>query len=323
MNNIKLGATLFCFTKEYAEKTMNLEDCIKAAKECGSEGYEIVGTQMVPTYPNVTQEFKEYITSLNEKYDIKAITYSANNDRGKRADRDLSDEEMLADAIIDLKAAYDLGCENIRIQYMLSPEAFGRLAPYAELYDIKCGIEIHNPETPSTPKIKEYIKAIDEVGSKHLGLIPDFGSFATRPNVPHWNKALAIGVKEEHLQMAAHFRYDNVPIEEAREQLMEIGAHPAINATLQGMYGFVQFSNKPDLDGLAEIIPYVIEFHGKFHHIDENGHEGSIPYPDIFRVIQESNFSGYIMSEFENEDMSSGVMRLEQHLALEKKLLNK
>ena len=42
----------------------------------------------------------------------------------------------------------------MRAQYMLSPQAFERLVPYAELYDIRVGIEIHNPESPLSPLMK-------------------------------------------------------------------------------------------------------------------------------------------------------------------------
>lgn len=51
MGNVKLGVTLYSFTKEYCEGSMDLEDCIRTAKEMGAEGFEIVATQMVPSYP--------------------------------------------------------------------------------------------------------------------------------------------------------------------------------------------------------------------------------------------------------------------------------
>ena len=44
MGNVKLGVTLYSFTKEYCEGTMTLEDCIATAKNLGAEGFEIVAT---------------------------------------------------------------------------------------------------------------------------------------------------------------------------------------------------------------------------------------------------------------------------------------
>ena len=38
MGNVKLGVTLYSFTKEYCEGSMDLEDCIRTAKEMGAGG---------------------------------------------------------------------------------------------------------------------------------------------------------------------------------------------------------------------------------------------------------------------------------------------
>ena len=139
MGNIKLGATLFCYGTEYARYQYDFEECVRQAAMAGAQGYEIVGTQMLPSYPNVSEEFLGLVQALKVKYGIGPVGYGANNDKGLLSDRNLTDDEMLADAILDLKAANKLGCKVMRVQYMMSPEAFGRLAPYAELYDVKCG----------------------------------------------------------------------------------------------------------------------------------------------------------------------------------------
>lgn len=325
MSNIKLGATLFCYGTEYARYQYDFEECVKQAALAGATGYEIVGTQMIPSYPNVNDEFLGLVNSLKAKYGIGPVGYGANNDKGMLHDRNLTDDEMLADAIIDLKAANKLGCKVMRVQYMLSPEAFERLAPYAELYDVKAGIEIHNPETPTSPKMMKYLEVIKRTGSKYLGFVPDFGCFAIAPNKPHWDKALAAGVKEEHLKMAAEFRYQGVDIEEARQKLMESGAHPAINGTLQGMYGFVQFSPKeklPELlNGLKEILPYCFEMHGKFHYLSEECVEPSIPYEEILGMLKDTDFDGYLICEYEDELYCGGTEFTRRQIAMERKLL--
>lgn len=160
MSNVKLGATLFCYGTEYARYEYDFEECVKQAALAGASGYEIVATQMIPSYPNVSDEFLGKVHALKEKYGIGPVSYAANNDKGMRNDRNLTDDEMLADAIIDLKAANKLGCKVMRVQYMMSPEAFERLAPYAELFDVRCGIEIHNPETPGSPCMQKYLSLI-------------------------------------------------------------------------------------------------------------------------------------------------------------------
>lgn len=324
--NIKIGATLFCYGTEFARYQYDFEECVKQAALAGATGYEIVGTQMLVGYPGVTDEFLGFIQKLKAKYGIGPVGYGANNDKGMRPDRNLTDDEMLADAIIDLKTAHKLGCKVMRAQMMLSPEAFERLAPYAELYDVKVGIEIHNPETPLSENMKQYLEVIKRTGSTYLGFIPDLGCFATKPNKPHWDKALKAGVSEEHLQAAAQMRYDGVPVQEAQEKLLAQGASPAIIPALQGMYGFVQF--RPEsalpalLDELKEILPYSFEIHGKFHYLDENNVEASIPYDDILAVIAESDFDGYIIGEYEDELYCGGTEFTKRQIKMLKRILN-
>lgn len=325
MSNIKLGATLFCYGTEYARFQYDFEECVKQAALAGAGGYEIVGTQMLPSYPNVSDEFLGLVNDLKVKYGIGPVGYGANNDRGMRCDRDLTDDEMLADTIIDLKAANKLGCKVMRSQYMLSPEAFERLAPYAELYDVKVGIEIHNPETPLSENMQKYLEVIKRTGSKYLGFVPDFGCLAVRPNKPHWDKALGRGVKEEHLQMVAEMRRNGVPQSEAAEKIMAAGANPAIMEALAGMYGFVQFRSEDELpkllDELKAILPYSFEMHGKFHYLDENCKEASIPYDEIFAFLKANDFDGYLISEYEDELYCGGTEFTKRHLEMGRRLL--
>jgi sugar phosphate isomerase/epimerase len=228
MNNIKLGVTLYCFTNEYAKGIYTLEDCIRVAAEIGAEGYEIVATQMIPSYPYISDKFLGEIKAISAAYGIEPICYAANTDRGMRVDRDLTEDEMLKLAINDLSSANKLGCKVMRAQYLLSPEAMGRLAPYAEDYGIKVGVEIHNPETPTSPIMQQYLEVFEKTGSKYIGFVPDFGCFATKPNKPHWDNALANGAPLELLEFAAKLRYNDVPRKEARAEIIKAGANGAV-----------------------------------------------------------------------------------------------
>ena len=328
MGNVKLGATLFCFGTEYARYEFDFEECVRQAAMAGAEGYEIVATQMIPSYPNVSDDFIGMVQRLKETYGIGPVCYGCNNDKGMMWDRNLTDDEMLADAIIDLKSANKLGCKVMRVQYMMSPEAFERLAPYAELYDVRCGIEIHNPETPASENMQKYLEVIKRTGSKYLGFVPDFGFLSVAPNRPMWLRALKNGVKEEHLNLAADLRRNGVSQEEAMAKVMEAGANPAIMPALSGMYGFVQFHDRKDFPGLLQelldILPYSFEMHGKFHYIEEDGKEGSIPYDEILPALAKSDFEGFLICEYEDEMKDGlGLERTRQMLAMEKKILGR
>jgi sugar phosphate isomerase/epimerase len=323
MSNIKLGVSLYSFTNEYIKGQLSLEDCIRTAAEFGVEGFELVGTQMLSSYPYVSDKVLGEFMAMTRYYGIEFASYGANTDRGLRSDRDLTEEEMLQSAIIDLKTASKLGAKVMRAQYLLSPTALGKLAPYAESYGVKVGVEIHNPETPSSPIMQQYLEVIQQTKSKYIGFTPDFGCFAVRPNKPHWDEALANGAPLELLEQAAKLRYKGVPREEARQLLLDAGANDAVLTALQGMYGFVTFYNEPDLAGLKRIMPYVVHFHGKFHYLDDNFEEASIPYQDILPVITETDFDGYIMSEYEDHNSGKAVEMTGRHLLMERKLLKK
>ncbi|MFV0556950.1 MAG: TIM barrel protein [Lactovum sp.] len=322
---MNIGATLFCYGTEYARGQYDFEACVRAAYLAGAQGYEIVGSQMLPDYPNVSEEFLGRIAKLESQYGIRPVSYGANNDKGMKHNRCLTDDEMLADAIIDLKTAHQLGCKVMRAQYMLSPEAFEKLVDYAEIYDVKVGIEIHNPETPLSEKMKAYIAVIEKTKSPYLGLIPDLGCFAVKPNRPHWLRALEAGVKEEHLELAAEFKYKDIPVDEAREKLLEAGASPTIFPALMGMYGFVQFNSKEKLPqllaDLKEVLKYSLEIHCKFHYLDENDVEASIPYPEIIELFKQENYQGNLICEYEDELYCGGTAFTKQQIKMLNRLI--
>ncbi len=328
MGSIKLGISLYSFTKEYVSGKFSLEDCIRKCAEFGVDGYEIVATQMVSSYPYVSDDFLARIKEYEYKYGVKPISYGANTDRGKLYDRDMNDSELVNDTIRDIQNAHKLGCKVIRAQFLLSPGNLVRIAPYAEEYDVKVGIEIHNPETPSTPVMQRYLEAIEKSGSKHIGFVPDFGCFATEPNIKSYYGALKNGADKKMLDYAVSLKKEGVPMEEAKRLLLEKNADPIVMGSFYNMYGYLTFHKEPDLEGLKRIMPHCIHFHGKFHCMKENGEEMSIPYRDILSTIYVSDYSGYIVSEYEGHDNQDqglvdydSVEAVRLHLEMERKLL--
>lgn len=320
MSKINLGISLFSFTQDYAKQELTLEDTMRIASEIGATGIEVVGSQMLDTYPFATAEFIDRFKRLCIKHSLEPICYGANTDRGMLFDRDLNEDELFSSTLIDLQTASQLGFSIMRVQFLLSASVLKRLEPYARKYGVKLGIEIHNPETPSTPKILDYLALFESIDSEFLGFIPDFGSFATKPNKPHWDQALADGVELEVLELAAKMKYEGVSQKEAFEVISKMDTTPSLMMALSGMYGFVTFYQTPDLEGLQRIMKYCIHFHGKFHFIDKNLVEASIPYKDILDVIYNSNFSGYIMTEYEDQSGPSEMM-INRHIEMEKRIL--
>ena len=325
MANIKTGITLFSLGTAFVRREMDFEDCVRAAAEMGAEGYEIVASESIPSYPYISDEFLGLVERCKDKYGIAPSCYAAQMDRGMLKDRDLTEDEMVARAITDVISANKLGCTVMREQYLLSPQGLERLAPYAELYNVRVGIEIHNPESPITPAMLDYLEMIERTGSKYVGFIPDFGCFATGPNKPIWDRALAGGASVEQLERCAKLKYEEVPKEEALKIMEEeCRKTPALSDAINIFYGFVQFkkSIKKELKGLKHIMPYCFEMHGKFHYVDENLHEPAIPYEEINPVSAETGFNGYIMTEYEDEGGYDAIEQCTRHIAMIKKIMN-
>lgn len=319
MSHIKLGVTLYSFTYEYLTGRYTFEDCIRKCAELGVDGYEIVATQMIPSYPYISREFLGKVRKYGAEYGVYPVCYGANTDRGMRFDRDLTDEELVASTLRDIRAAHELGCRVIRAQFLLSPENLVKVAPYAEEYGIRIGIEIHNPETPSTPMMQRYLEAIEKSGSKYIGFVPDFGAFADRPNIDSYQHALERGADKPMLDYAVSLRYDGVDMREAERLLIEKHADPEVMSSFYGMYGFLTFRKHPDFEGLRRILPYCFHFHGKFHYMKDDGNEMSIPYDALLPIVEDSDFDGYIVSEYEAGGESFEMVR--RHIEMERRIL--
>lgn len=318
MGKTKIGVTLYSFTTEYCKGIMSFEDCIRTAKELGAEGFEIVATQMIPSYPAVDDKFLGELKAICSYYAIEPVSYGANCDRGLRYDRNLTGDEMVAMAVNDIKNANKMGCHVLREQCLIGSENFRKLIPYCEAYDVKVGIEIHNPDSPITPMTQSYLDVIKESGSKYLGLIPDFGCFAIRPNKLTWDRAIAKGANPKHMELAKQCRYEGMSQEETSARLKEDGAAMPVFEFIRDAYGFQQFKKDVtnELEGFQEIIPYCVHMHGKFYYMHEDLTEASMPYDDIMKVVRNSDYEGYIVSEYEEYNSGRSIEQIARHLKM-------
>lgn len=325
MNQIKLGVTTHSYVAEWVDRTATLEDMYRHIAELGLDGIEIVETSMFPDYPYVSDRYAGEIKRLERAYGVKLVALSANMDCGKRWDRDLTDQEKLKIVIQDLQNANKLECPVLKSQYLITPRVMQMAEKYARAYGVKLTIEIHNPETPTSPVMTEYYNMFEETGSDYLGFVPDFGMLANRPNKAEMDRAVAGGARQEIVDYAIQLRYDGVSREEGRSLLTERGALPQEMGLFESMYGYMQFSKTPDYDGLRKIMKYCPHMHGKFIDILEDGTESTIPYPEVLKVLAEEGYSGYVVSEFEGQvkpDRSS-FDYVREHISLQREILNR
>lgn len=82
--------------------------------------------------------------------------------------------------------------------------------------------------------------------------------------------------------------------------------------------------NEPE--DIIPLLPYVYCIHAKFHKIDENFVETTIPYQRILEILMEHEWDGYMLSEYEGADKYDpsyevGQMLRKQHIMM-KRILN-
>ncbi len=86
---------------------------------------------------------------------------------------------------------------------------------------------------------------------------------------------------------------------------------------------FLQFRKdcNKELEGLKEIMPHCFHMHGKFHYLSEDLVEASIPYDQILDVVKNSDYDGYIVSEYEDHESGNAVEMTRRHQAMMRKIL--
>lgn len=308
MSRIKLGITLYSFTNEQRDYGWTTEDCIRACAELGVSGIEIVAAQTFGKnypWPSIKEIYQ--VRSLCEHYGLEIAAYSAQADRGKRfQDIDMSDEDMFTYALNDLKYAYEIGAKAQRQQNNLSPKALEMLAPWAEKYKVKVGIEMHQPMTPCEPNSMVFNRVIEKVDSPYIGWVPDFGMFSEAK----YNMRFASQVRGYPSRMnipdkvVDYFEtHQGISLEQAKEDMKKFDLTDwqkkimAVYFTVGDTAGESRNTLWEDFEKVT--LPHAVHMHGKFHSLNESGDDENIPTKKVLQVIRKSDYEGYISIEYE------------------------
>lgn len=320
-SDIKLGISLYSYTNEFYEREFSFEDCLIKTEQLGATGIEIVASQMLEGYPWPTEKTIDRCRALFEKHHLEPVAYGASVDRGLRSDRDLTQKELLAGLTDDIRNAARLGCSIVRTQFLLSPEVLEQAQDVAESFQVKVGIELHNPSTPRSPEIAAYTRMFERVKSPWLGLVLDFGTYQERPDKFARDSFLEKGVRPEVFDLIADGIENSIPKAEIAAKLKDL---KAIGPEF-GAMEFCYFRYKPsNFDELREILPYINHCHGKYYYVDEDCNDPAIAYGPVIALLKESGFKGYIMSEYEGHmfgDRGDVVELLRRHLTMERRML--
>ena len=294
-NSIKRGVSLYSFQEEYFLRRMSLEDCLVACARMGANGIEIIGDQMIPNYPNVDPSFYDRWHAWMEKYSLTPTCLDMFLDWNKFKDHDMNFEERVESVRKDIVAANKLGCKVIRVITHTEPKVLEHLAPEAEKYDVKLGVEIHSPFHFDHEYEQSLIEMYERVQSPYLGFVPDMGIFVKKfPRVvaERWVRD---GMKPAIMEYIVAARDSGVAGEKIAEEVEKMGGTPAdIN---NGM-GAARYINT-DPRRMLDYMKYIFHVHAKFYEMLPDYTCYSIPYEDLVPVLIEGGYDGYLSSEYE------------------------
>jgi sugar phosphate isomerase/epimerase len=301
-SDIKLGLTLYSLTSEWAAGRYDLAGLLEAVDEAGiGPGIEIVASQTIRTYPQVTDEFVREWRDAFDRHGFVPSSFGANLDMGRRRERDMTPDEEYEFTVAQFRSARALGFPLVRIQ-SAQPELIRRLMPVAEELDLTLGWEIHAPIGPNSPKVMAIRELYDEIDSPRLGFVADFSSTMHAMAPTTLRKLAAMGgLTPADLERLQQIWATDADINAQHGEFVDYLRSRGIAPESLGSFARLAFNmhGKVDPREWADIMPQIVHVHAKFYDIDESGNEPAIDYPELVRVFVEGGYSGFFSSEWE------------------------
>lgn len=296
-----LGLTLYSASAEYRAGWYDFDGLLSRVAELGiGPGIEIVASQVLPTYPKVTDDFARSWHAAFDKHGFTASSFSANLDMGRRRDRDMTPDEEFEFTETLFRGAKKLGFPLVRIQ-SAKPELLRRLLPLAEDLELKLAYEIHAPMGPNSPEIMKVRDVYAELGSPLLGFVADFSSTMHSMSPTLLRAVRRAGLDDEAIQKLQAIWTTDAPMRARQEEFIGYLRGRDFDPARLGSFAHLAFNMHGHVSPTewADIMPQIMHVHAKFYDIDEQGNEPAIDYPELVRVFVEGGYRGYWSSEWE------------------------
>ncbi|MEF2978411.1 C-glycoside deglycosidase beta subunit domain-containing protein [Subtercola sp. YIM 133946] len=297
----KLGLTLYSASAEFRAGWFDFEGLLDRVAELGiGPGIEIVASQVLPTYPVVSDEFVRTWRAAFDKHGFDESSFGANLDMGRRRDRDMTPDEEFEFSEVLFEGAHRLGFPLVRIQ-SAKPDLLRRLLPVAEKLDLKLAYEIHAPMGPNAPEIVRVREVYDDLDSPLLGFVADFSSTMHSMSPTLLRAVARAGLDEAALDRLQQIWATDASMRERQEEFIGYLRGRDFDPGRLGSFAHLAFNMHGHVDPSewSDIMPQIMHVHAKFYDIDENGDEPAIDYPELVRVFVEGGYRGYWSSEWE------------------------
>ncbi len=303
-SSIKRGVSLYSFQEEYFLRQMDLDRIIATCAELGIPGIEIIGDQMIPCYPSITEDFYKQWHGWMDKYSRTPVCLDMFLDWNKYKGRVMTDDEKVESVKNDILCANKLGCTVIRVIHDVKPDILEKLAPTAEKYNVKLALEIHAPSYYDSPLEQELMKLFERMQSPYLCFTLDLGVFCKKlPRVAS-DRFLREGMKPEIVDYLINaYNTNTLPHsnelgsrdESLPEKIRSMGGREEdIYWAFMGTHMIYADPRK-----MLPYLKYTSHIHGKFYEMVDDKTEYSIPYDEIVPILIEGGYNGYIDSEYE------------------------
>jgi sugar phosphate isomerase/epimerase len=294
-HRIKRGVSLYSYQEEFFLRTMSLEDCIRAASECGARGIEVIPEQSIPGYPRLTDEFVATWHGWMEQYGTYPVATDLFLDTKRYPHRWLTLDEQVASVRQDIDIAVRLGAKVVRAIINTAPEVMEAAAPYAEDSGVRLLLEVHAPFHYRHPWILQHLEVMYRTGSPALGLMPDMGTYVRRfPRVVS-ERALRDGAKPELVDLIVRTYDDHGDTHALMDVVNYRGGGPVDFGLARQATHYIWSEPK----AMLEHMPLIGHIQAKFYEMTDEGVEYSIPYDEIVPVLVEGGFDGHLSSEYE------------------------
>jgi sugar phosphate isomerase/epimerase len=297
----KLGLTLYSASAEFRAGWFDFDGLLDRVAELGiGPGIEIVASQVLPTYPVVSDEFEHAWRAAFDKHGFDASSFGANLDMGRRRDRDMTPDEEFEFSDALFRGAKKLGFPLVRIQ-SAKPALLRRLLPVAEELELKLAYEIHAPMGPNSPEIVKVRDLYEEIDSPQLGFVADFSSTMHSMSPTLLRAVRRAGLDDEAVERLQQIWATDASMRERQQEFIGYLTGRDFDPARLGSFAHLAFNmhGHVDVHEWADIMPQILHVHAKFYDIDENGQEPAIDYPELVRVFVEGGYRGYWSSEWE------------------------
>ena len=296
-----LGLTLYSASAEFRAGWYDFDGLLNRVAELGiGPGIEIVASQVLPTYPHVTDDFARSWQAAFDKHGFVASSFGANLDMGRRRDRDMTPDEEYEFTETLFRGAKKLGFPLVRIQ-SAKPELLRRLLPLAEDLELKLAYEIHAPLGPNSPEIMKVRDVYADLDSPLLGFVADFSSTMHSMSPTLLRAVRRAGLDDDAIQRLQAIWATDSPMRARQEEFIGYLRGRDFDPARLGSFAHLAFNMHGHVSPTewADIMPQIMHVHAKFYDIDEQGNEPAIDYPELVRVFVEGGYRGYWSSEWE------------------------